>query len=198
MVLWELTVATAYFLGLKRTYKLALRIQRRLVGPNHPKIRQFLYRRTRSVFDMAVKVHKNVQERDLEVGRSIGNRILRWLDRMKPSAQIRPPKGLQDTSSNKPKHIVSSANPPGTPRLGMKIKEQESNSRLNFTTLIHNQQKFTPITMTMMQPARPASMSGQYRRISYKMPSASVIEYKRSLVEGVFRKDIAQWMTHNQ
>ncbi|RRT47631.1 hypothetical protein B296_00035692 [Ensete ventricosum] len=44
MVLWEMTVITAYFLGLKRTYRLALRIQRRLVGPNHPRIRQFLYR----------------------------------------------------------------------------------------------------------------------------------------------------------
>ena len=44
MVLWEMTVITAYFLGLKRTYRIALRIHRRLVGPNHPKIRQFLSR----------------------------------------------------------------------------------------------------------------------------------------------------------
>ncbi|RVW74219.1 hypothetical protein CK203_055968 [Vitis vinifera] len=44
MVLWEITLGTAYFLGLKRTYKLILRIQRRLVGPNHPKIRHFLHR----------------------------------------------------------------------------------------------------------------------------------------------------------
>lgn len=42
MVLWEITLGTAYFLGLKRSYKLALKIQRRLVGPRHPKIRQFL------------------------------------------------------------------------------------------------------------------------------------------------------------
>ena len=44
MVLWEIAVGTAYFLGLKRTYRLALRIQRRLVSPKHPKIRQFLHR----------------------------------------------------------------------------------------------------------------------------------------------------------
>ena len=32
MVLWELTAITAYFLGLRRTYRLALRIQRRRLG----------------------------------------------------------------------------------------------------------------------------------------------------------------------
>ncbi|KAL5207220.1 hypothetical protein ABZP36_031655 [Zizania latifolia] len=44
MVLWELTAITAYFLGLKRSYRLALRLQRRLIGPNHPRIRHFVYR----------------------------------------------------------------------------------------------------------------------------------------------------------
>jgi hypothetical protein len=44
MVLWELTAITAYFLGLRRTYRLALRIQRRLIPPNHPRIRDFVYR----------------------------------------------------------------------------------------------------------------------------------------------------------
>ncbi|KAK8969370.1 hypothetical protein KSP40_PGU022222 [Platanthera guangdongensis] len=44
MVLWEITAATAYFLGLKRTYRIALRLQRRIFGPRHNKIRQFLHR----------------------------------------------------------------------------------------------------------------------------------------------------------
>jgi len=44
MVLWEITLGTAYFLGLKRTFRLALRIQRKVVSAKHPKIRQFLYR----------------------------------------------------------------------------------------------------------------------------------------------------------
>ena len=44
MVLWEITLGTAYFLGLKRTYRLALRIQRRIVSPKYPKLRQFLHR----------------------------------------------------------------------------------------------------------------------------------------------------------
>lgn len=61
MVLWEITLGTAYFLGLKRTYKLALKIQRRLVGPKHPKIRQFLQRYLRSAlyvsFNLSVVIH---------------------------------------------------------------------------------------------------------------------------------------------
>ncbi|TKY70050.1 hypothetical protein E2542_SST06334 [Spatholobus suberectus] len=44
MVLWEITLGTAYFLGLKRTYRLALRIQRRIVSPKYPQVRQFLHR----------------------------------------------------------------------------------------------------------------------------------------------------------
>ena len=44
MVLWEITLGTAYFLGLKRTYRLALRIQHRTVSPKYPKLRQFLHR----------------------------------------------------------------------------------------------------------------------------------------------------------
>lgn len=44
MVLWEITLGTAYFLGLKRTYKLALRIQRRVITPKYPRVRQFLHR----------------------------------------------------------------------------------------------------------------------------------------------------------
>ncbi|KAH7862912.1 hypothetical protein Vadar_011035 [Vaccinium darrowii] len=72
MVLWEMILGTAYFLGLKRTYRLALKTQRRLITPNHPKIRQFVHGRTRAVFDVAV----------------------RWLVWMKPSAQVGvPPMG---------------------------------------------------------------------------------------------------------
>ncbi|KAK9215021.1 hypothetical protein WN944_007024 [Citrus x changshan-huyou] len=44
MVLWEITLGTAYFLGLKRTYRLALRIQPRVISPKHPRIRQFVHR----------------------------------------------------------------------------------------------------------------------------------------------------------
>lgn len=44
MVLWEIALATAYFLGLKPTYKIALKIQRRLIPLEHPRARQFVHR----------------------------------------------------------------------------------------------------------------------------------------------------------
>lgn len=44
MVLWEITLATAYVLGLPRTYRLALRLQRRLISPKYPKLKDFVYK----------------------------------------------------------------------------------------------------------------------------------------------------------
>ncbi|KAI9113005.1 hypothetical protein K1719_015937 [Acacia pycnantha] len=41
MVLWEITVTTVYFVGLKRTYRLALKLQRKIISVKRPKIRQF-------------------------------------------------------------------------------------------------------------------------------------------------------------
>jgi hypothetical protein len=89
MVLWEITLATAYVLGLPRTYRLALRLQRRLISPKYPKLKDFVFRRTKAVFTVALNVHKEVQRRDISVGRNIGNRILRFLDRLRPQANIR-------------------------------------------------------------------------------------------------------------
>ncbi|CAI5479046.1 unnamed protein product [Closterium sp. Yama58-4] len=88
MVLWELTLATAYFLGLKRTYRLALRIQKKVLL-SRPGIRDFAKRRTRAVFRVALTAVETIQKRDIEIGRSVGNFLLRFLDRMKPSAHIR-------------------------------------------------------------------------------------------------------------
>ena len=76
-------------------------------------------RRTRAVFDVALKVHHNIQERDIEVGRNLGNWILRWLDRMKPSAQIRgpspgnPPNGASSSLSMTKQVNASNLKPPG-------------------------------------------------------------------------------------
>ncbi|GJP37775.1 hypothetical protein CLOM_g22190 [Closterium sp. NIES-68] len=88
MVLWELTLATAYFLGLKRTYRLALRMQRKVLV-SRPGIRDFAKRRTRAVFGVALTAVETIQHRDIQIGRSVGNFLLRFLDRMKPSAHIR-------------------------------------------------------------------------------------------------------------
>ncbi|KAL2632769.1 hypothetical protein R1flu_004248 [Riccia fluitans] len=93
MVLWEITLATAYVLGLRRTYRLALRGQRRLLGNKYPKIREFTERRTRIIFNMALHVYKEIQHRDITVGRNVGNWLLRWLDRARPQANIRGDSG---------------------------------------------------------------------------------------------------------
>jgi len=74
-------------------------------------------RRTRAVFSVALNVHKEVQRRDISVGRNIGNRILRFLDRLRPQANIRgaePPKigaSKKSVRTNKTKSDAKQANP---------------------------------------------------------------------------------------
>lgn len=45
-------------------------------------------RRMKAVFTVALTVHKEVQRRDISMGRNIGNRILQFLDGMRPQANI--------------------------------------------------------------------------------------------------------------
>ncbi|TYI15380.1 hypothetical protein ES332_A08G181700v1 [Gossypium tomentosum] len=197
MVLWEITLGTAYFLGLKRTYRLALKIQRRIISPKRPRIRQFVHRRTRAVFDIALKVHQNIQQRDLEVGRNLGNWILRWLDKMKPSAQIRPP------SHQKPHHGTGSANmnitkqvnnSSKTPRSLQTPRNGEADRRL-FSSSTYMLSKSLPIIAMMIRPPKAAGNMTQYRHLSINGPHTLRLNYTRG--EGVIRKDIMQWMLHN-
>uniref|UniRef100_A0A5B7B2H6 Uncharacterized protein n=1 Tax=Davidia involucrata TaxID=16924 RepID=A0A5B7B2H6_DAVIN len=204
MVLWEITLGTAYFLGLKRTYRLALRIQRRLISPKHPKLRQFSHRRTRAAFDVALKIHRNVQERDIEVGRNLGNWILRWLDRMKPSAQIRVsspgklPSG-GNANTNMTKQFTDSSNqktPGGFQRFGARNGDRESDRHL-FTSSRSIWPKPSSSIAMMMRPAKPAGTNMQYRHLSICSPEAMRLNYGRSDFDGVIRKDIMQWMLQN-
>ncbi|KAK5812942.1 Envelope glycoprotein [Gossypium arboreum] len=197
MVLWEITLGTAYFLGLKRTYRLALKIQRRIISPKRPRIRQFVHRRTRDVFDIALKVHQNIQQRDLEVGRNLGNWILRWLDKMKPSAQIRPP------SHQKPHHGTGSANmnitkqvnnSSKTPRSLQTPRNGEADRRL-FSSSTYMLSKSLPTIAMMIRPPKAAGNMTQYRHLSINGPHTLRLNYTRG--EGLIRKDIMQWMLHN-
>ncbi|KAG6486367.1 uncharacterized protein LOC122008815 isoform X1 [Zingiber officinale] len=191
MVLWELTAITAYFLGLKRTYRLALQLQRRLVGPNHPRIRQFIHRRTRKVFDVAVTVHKNIQQRDIEVGRNLGNWILRRLDSMKPSAQIRgPPSGLPSTNSNLPKHIAKTSPSHGVKENNIKTTD-ESNGRMLFNSL-NIRLRHIPTIPIMSEARKSAEWNSPCSRISSKPYSFSFLRRNSP----VFRDDIGKWMLH--
>ncbi|KAK2991966.1 hypothetical protein RJ640_017797 [Escallonia rubra] len=196
MVLWEITLGTAYFLGLRRTYRLALKIQRRVIGPKHPKARQFAQTRTRAIFDIALRVHRNIQERDIEVGRSLGNWILRWLDRMKPAAQIRggkPPSSGNSSSSMTKKFDNSShqKTPGGFQSSNGKSGDRDSERHLFYSSRNIWHKPFPTIPM-MMRPSRPAGSNIQYRNLFTSGPDA--FNHGRFGSSGVIRKDIMQWM----
>ncbi|XP_047341416.1 uncharacterized protein LOC124945088 [Impatiens glandulifera] len=205
MVLWEITLGTAYFLGLKRTYRLALKIQRRLITPKHPKIRNFVRGKTRAAFDVALRFHKNIQERDIEVGRNFGNWILRWLDKMKPSAQIRcghptttttaaaaeqsPAASGEMTKTNiksdTTNKLPKSSSPHNTTGGGLRRygTNGDSHSGRNLFTASGNVWS-RPFEKTMM---RPSGVVIQQRFLS-------IGRRRVGLEEGVIRKDIMQWI----
>ncbi|XP_058088108.1 uncharacterized protein LOC131235035 isoform X2 [Magnolia sinica] len=158
-----------------------------------------LFKRTHAVFDMALKVHQNIQQRDIEVGRNLGNWILRWLDRMKPSAHIRgdPPGKPQPPNSSTARHTVNPGQQPlGTQRPNNgKIPDRESDRQFFSSSMNVRPINFPTLAM-MLRPTKAAGMNGQYMNVY----SASVMPkpcYRRDGFEGVFRKDIMQWMLQN-
>ncbi|CAA3010307.1 uncharacterized protein LOC111398801 [Olea europaea var. sylvestris] len=199
MVLWEITLGTAYFLGLKRTYRLALKIQRKLISPKHPKIRQFAQRRTRAAFDVALTVHRKIQERDIEVGRNLGNWILRWLDKMKPSAQIRvkhPSDRTANTNMKKPLNNSSHLNNQGGfLKSGSRSQYKESTRHL-FTAARNMWPKPFPSVAIMMQPMRPAGSHIQYRQFSTGGCEPFTVDFGK-FGSGIIRNDIRQWILQN-
>ncbi|XP_016727253.2 uncharacterized protein [Gossypium hirsutum] len=197
MVLWEIALGTAYFLGLKRSYKLALKIQRRIISRNQPRLQQFV-QRTRVVFDIALKVHRNIQHRDLEVGRNLGDCILRWLHKIKPSAQIRGPPPHQEpnhgtgkANMNMPKQVTNTSSPK-TPRSNQSPRNHDAGRHL-FSSLTSTWPKSFPTTIAMMmQPPTATGNMTRCRHLSINGPDASRLNYTRD--QGVVRKDIMQWM----
>lgn len=155
------------------------------------------HRRTRAVFDVALKVHYKVQQRDIEVGRNLGNWILRWLDRMKPSAQIRgpsPEKPSNGARSNMSmtKQVSSSTQlkSPGNPQTS---RDQESDRHL-FTSYKNVWPKpFSGISVMRMPKPIGTSLT-QYRHLCVNGVGALGSDYTKSRFEGVIRKDIMQWM----
>ncbi|CAH2059259.1 unnamed protein product [Thlaspi arvense] len=191
MVLWEITLATAYFLGLRRSYRLALKTQRRIVSPKHPRVRQFLHRRTHQIFDVALRVHKNIQQRDMELGRNLGNWILRWLDRMKPSAQVLLPKHTE-ASIGKAKRVLESTRL--KPHTNTQTPQNTEVGRHLFLSLRNLRPKLSPTLsrMMMIKPPGPTGSTTQYRNYSESGLVKPI--YARGGFDGVIRKDILQWM----
>ncbi|CAA7024141.1 unnamed protein product [Microthlaspi erraticum] len=191
MVLWELTLGTAYFLGLRRTYRLALKIQRRIVSPEHPRIRHFLHRRTHQIFDVALRVHKNIQQRDMELGRNLGNWILRWLDRVKPSAQVLLPKHTEP-SIVKAKRLLDSTRL--KPLATAQTPQNSEVGRHLFLSMRNLEPKLSqPVSMMMMlKPPRSSGSTTQLRNYSGSTFTKPI--YASGGFGGVIRKDILQWM----
>ncbi|KAI0530543.1 hypothetical protein KFK09_000087 [Dendrobium nobile] len=143
-------------------------------------------RRTRAIFDVAVTVHKNIQQRDLEAGRSLGNWFLRFLDRIKPSAQIRSspeklPVSTLELNSNK---SVGVDKP--TDKMSDQIDE---NWRL-FTSF--NKNSLPLPTIMMMKPTKQA------QNLHFSSQSvqnfSSFLSCGRGQYNDVIRRDIALWM----
>lgn len=137
-------------------------------------------RRTRAVFDVAIKVHQNIQERDIEAGRNLGNWILRWLDRMKPSAHIRghPPATSSGGSSsvNTTKQATNSSSQLKTPGNVHTSRDGESSRHL-FTSSRSTWSKPFPSIAMIMRPKPAAGTMTQYRHFCINGPDALLWNY---------------------
>lgn len=137
-------------------------------------------RKTRSIFDVALKVHREVQQRDIEVGRNLGNWILRWLDKMKPSAHIRvaKPKPHDDAVNPTKQQLTNTSHQKPPKRYGISYKDKESGKRL-----------FTSGTAIMTRPMQPFGIYTHNRHFNtFELTNTRF---------GVVRNDIMQWMIQN-
>ncbi|XP_020579266.1 uncharacterized protein LOC110023944 [Phalaenopsis equestris] len=143
-------------------------------------------RRTRAIFEVAVTVHKNIQQRDLEAGRNLGSWLLRLFDRIKPSAQIR----------GSPVMLPSNKQPPNpnnslrSNKLTDEISDRIDKNRRLFTSFSKN---FVPLpAIMMMKPIKQAQQ--HYFSSNSVQHFSSLLECRRGHYGGVIRTDIALWM----
>ncbi|KAG8382524.1 hypothetical protein BUALT_Bualt05G0086400 [Buddleja alternifolia] len=160
--------------------------------------RRDLDKRTRYAFDMALRIHLKIQERDIEVGRNLGNWILRWLDRMKPEAQIRTkPPPPTNINNNVAKHSNNSSNNKGgLQKYSTRSMDRKSDRHL-FTSAQNVWPKSFPTMVMMMRPMRPAGHSIQYRQYSSSGSELFSVKYGKFGFGDVIRNDIRQWIMHN-
>ncbi|KAI5056674.1 hypothetical protein GOP47_0028492 [Adiantum capillus-veneris] len=209
MVLWEITLATAYWLGIRKTYKLALKLERRLISPKHPRLRDFMQRRTRNVFDIALRVHREIQSRDLSAGKSLGNFILRFLDRARPSAKIRGPPCLPENAGQKKLSAGSGDKGPTSKSMKSntgpdKVLFSQYVNKAPFVQTISNRlsvgigRRCPGLQDTKsVSGLRPCTTTAGL--VWEKSGSSIPIAWRGSSFEkGIFRSDIAQWMGRKQ
>lgn len=165
-----------------------------------------MHRRLRNVFDVALSVHKGIQSRDLSAGKSVGNFILRFLDRARPSAKIR---GSPD-AGQKRLPAGNGSGDKGTPTGNSQESKSNlgSHNRMLFSQFVHRapfgQTISSRISMGIgrMCPGvqhtishsgiRPCSTTGLvWEKSGAAFPCSRL---GSSFEKGVFRADIAQWM----
>ncbi|XP_048320043.2 uncharacterized protein LOC107431174 [Ziziphus jujuba] len=203
MVLWEIALATSYFLGLKRTHRLSLRLQRRLISPKYPKTRQFVQSRTRTVFDAVVKIQRNIQEKDKEVRQNFGNWILQWM-KSSDQIQVHPlamPSPSASSSMSWTKQQATKISSQLKTHGSIHTLRNRLSDRLQSTRLksLWNNKPFHGIAMMMRLPTPAAVKMTQYRNLFINGPEAvRRLNYTRGGFEGgVIRRDIGQWMLQN-
>lgn len=146
------------------------------------------------MFDVALKVHLKIQERDIEVGRNLGNRILLWLDRVKPEAQIRgPPPQAPKTDANTTKQLSNSShlNSQG----GLPKSSNKESDRHLFSAAQSILPKSPRIAM-MIKPARPTGHNIQYRHYGSGGSEFFTVNNTRFGRGEVLRNDIRHWSLH--
>nr|AAC36173.1 unknown protein [Arabidopsis thaliana] len=151
--------------------------------------------RTYQIFDMALRVHKNIQQRDMVIGRNLGNWILRGLDRMKPSAQVLLPKNTEP-SIDKAKRVLQSTRL--KPHVNTQTPQNREVDRNLFMSLRNFRSKYPIASMMMIKPPRSTGTTTQYR--PYSVGESSLIKpiYARGGFNSVIRKDILQWMVQKR
>nr|GEY50720.1 hypothetical protein [Tanacetum cinerariifolium] len=148
--------------------------------------------RTRTVFDATLKIHSEIQKRDLEVGRNLGNWILRWLDKMKPAAQIQAvgstPLQYVSTTTRMPTRQLLEAYRQKT--LGG-FRYRETGRRL--VTSSRNLWHTTyPTVAKLLRRRNPLASNIQYRQLVSNAES-----YKFGYgINGVIHDDIMQYLSH--
>lgn len=144
---------------------------------------------------MALRVHKNIQQRDMEIGRNLGNWILRGLDRMKPSAQVILPKH-KEPSIDKAKRVLESTRL--KPHVNTQTPQNREVDRHLFLSLRNFRSRYPIASMMMIKPPRHTGTNTQYR--PYSAGESSIIQptYARGGFNGVIRTDILQWMVQKR
>lgn len=119
------------------------------------------------------------------------NRILRCLNRIKPSAEIQgKPSQVGSVKTDATKQQITPAN---SSKIGARSGDQESDKHLFSST----RRSFPTIMHTMLHPTKQGGIT-QNRHLSFYSPRAFRMNYGGFGNGGVIRKDIMQWMLQNQ